>query len=142
MITALKAFAAGFASTLIFHQGVFLLLNLAGIIDRQPWIMDPVQPLGVPAVLSLAFWGGLWGIALWWIIRNYRGTARWLLALVLGAVLPTLVALLVVLPLKGGAFAAGGSIEVWMIALLVNAAWGIGTLLFMSLFEPRRRRLF
>ncbi|HRQ66242.1 MAG TPA: hypothetical protein PKZ76_15505 [Xanthomonadaceae bacterium] len=135
MPTVLKSFVAGFASTLVFHQGVFLVLNLLGVIARKPWVMDGVPPLGVPAILSLAFWGGLWGIALWWMIRGHKGTAQWGLALLLGAVLPTLVALLVVLPLKGGAFAAGGSITVWTIALLVNGAWGIGVVVFMKLIE-------
>ena len=57
--------------------------------------MTPVPPLGVPSVISLAFWGGLWGIALWLMIRGVSGPRHWLLAVVLGAILPTLVALLI-----------------------------------------------
>jgi hypothetical protein len=135
MPTALRSFLSGFASTLVFHQGLLLVLNLLGVVARRPWVMDPVPPLGVPSVISLAFWGGLWGIALWWLIRAHRGAARWLLAAVLGAVLPTLVALLVVLPLKGGAFAAGGSLQVWTITLLVNGAWGVGVVVWMQALQ-------
>ena len=66
----LKAFIAGFVSTLVFHQGVLWLLYAGGISPRAPWNMTPVPPLNIPAVISLAFWGGLWGIVLW-------GPDRW-----------------------------------------------------------------
>ena len=56
----LKAFIAGFASTLVFHQGVLLLLYAGGFSPRAPWNMTPVPPLNAPAVISLAFWGGVW----------------------------------------------------------------------------------
>ena len=58
----LKAFIAGFASTLVFHQGVLWLLYAGGFSPRAPWNMTPVPPLNAPAVVSLAFWGGVWGI--------------------------------------------------------------------------------
>ena len=60
----MKAFIAGFASTLVFHQGVLWLLYAGGFSPRAPWNMAPVPPLNVPAVVSLAFWGGVWGIVL------------------------------------------------------------------------------
>ena len=37
----LKAFIAGFASTLIFHQGVLWLLYAGGFSPRAPWNMTP-----------------------------------------------------------------------------------------------------
>ena len=63
-MTYLKAFIAGFASTLVFHQGLLWLLYTAGFSPRAPWNMAPVPPLNAPAVISLAFWGGVWGIVL------------------------------------------------------------------------------
>lgn len=134
MNTQIKAFAAGFVSTLVFHQGLIALLFVAGIVGRSPWSLDPVQPLGIPAVVSLAFWGGLWGIALYWMIRRQKGTGYWLAAGLLGALLPTLVALFVVVPLKGGGLAAAGNVMAWMIGFAVNAAWGLGCALLMRLF--------
>lgn len=56
-----RTFIAGFAATLVFHQGVLWLMYQAGTVARAPWNMAPVPPFGVPAVVSLAFWGGLWG---------------------------------------------------------------------------------
>jgi len=60
----LKAFIAGFVSTLVFHQGVLWLLYTGGFSPRAPWNMTPVPPLNAPAVISLAFWGGVWGVVL------------------------------------------------------------------------------
>ena len=127
MTRALQAFVAGFLATLVFHQGLLAVLRAAGATDRAPWSMAPTPPFGVPAVLSLAFWGGLWGIVLWGLIRTRRGRAYWGAALLLGAVLPSAVALLVVFPLKGLTW--DGSILVG--ALLLNAAWGLGVALAM-----------
>jgi hypothetical protein len=68
-MTYLKAFIAGFASTLAFHQGLLWLLYTGGFSPRAPWNMTPVPPLNAPAVISLAFWGGVWGIVLWALTR-------------------------------------------------------------------------
>jgi hypothetical protein len=54
-MTYLKAFIAGFASTLVFHQGL-LWLYTGGFSPRAPWNMTPVPPLngviGVRHVIS------------------------------------------------------------------------------------------
>jgi hypothetical protein len=132
-----RAFIAGFLATLVFHQGVFWLLYQAGTVGRAPWNMAPVPPLGVPAVISLAFWGGLWGIVLWLLVRRFTGIKRWIAAIGLGALLPSLVALAIVLPLKGGAFFAGGDPKVLVGALLLNGAWGLGVVVLMKLMPMR-----
>lgn len=133
----LRAFIAGFVSTLVFHQGLFWMFHRAGLIPQAAWNMAPVPPFGVPAVLSLAFWGGLWGIALWLLVGRAHGGRRWALAIGLGALLPSLVALAVVFPLKGGAFFAGGDPKILAGALLLNGAWGLGVALLMKLMKVR-----
>src|SRR5450631_1270173 len=101
MIT-IKAFAAGFLSTLLFHQGLMAVLHASGATPRKAYVMDPTAPFRIPQVISLAFWGGVWGILLWLLISRYQGSpAYWVWALVAGALAPTAVALLVVFPLKG-----------------------------------------
>jgi hypothetical protein len=138
-MTWLKAFLAGFLSTLVFHQGLLAILHAAGKTPRAPYSMEPTAPLGVPAVLSLAFWGGVWGILLWLAIGRFEGTPLyWLLALVFGAIAPSLVALFVVLPLKGQPAAGGGKAAVIVGALLLNGAWGIGVALLLRLLGVRR----
>src|SRR3546814_20802126 len=63
---------------------------------------------------------------------DLSGGTHWLLAVVLGALLPSLVALLVVFPLKGMAFAAHWDPKIWVGAALLNGAWGCGVALLMQ----------
>ena len=133
-MTYFKAFLAGFFSTLIFHQGLLAILHAAGVSPRAPYSTQPTAPLHVPAVLSLSFWGGVWGILLWLVIARFQGSATyWVLALIIGAIAPSLVALFVVLPLKGQPAAGGGSPALIVSALLLNGAWGLGVALLMRL---------
>ncbi len=124
-----KAFFAGFLATVIFHQGVFALLHAAGVVPVGAWNMTSVPPLGIPSVISLAFWGGLWGIILWLIIRNMVGAKYWIVATVVGAVAASAVALLVVFRIKG--IPVEGNMIVG--AAILNGAWGFGVALFMRL---------
>lgn len=117
------AFAAGFLATLIFHQGAIAALYAAGAIPVAPYPMTPTWPLGVPQVLSLAFWGGVWGLVLWAAIRNTRGLRYWGLCALIGAVGPTAVAMLVVFPLKGIPVDAVKIVG----GLIFNGIWGLGT---------------
>lgn len=139
MINALKAFAAGFLATLLFHQPVLWLLNVAGFVDRAPYSMVATSPLGVPSVISLAFWGGVWGIILLLVLDKHRGARYWIIAAVVGAIAPTVVAAFVIAPLRGQAL-GGDRVKLLIAGLLVNAAWGIGTAVFLELFRARRIR--
>lgn len=133
-------FGAGFLATLVFHQGTYLLLYLAGVLPDRPWSLQPVPPFGVPEVLSLSFFGGLWGIALaLCLARLGRPLAYWGFALLFGGIAATAVALLVVLPLKGvplGTLPPAAP----FIGFLLNAAWGVGTALFLQTVPATRRR--
>ncbi|HYC59083.1 MAG TPA: hypothetical protein VEK79_05905 [Thermoanaerobaculia bacterium] len=122
----LKWFIAGALAVPLLHQVVLALLNAAGVIARQPFAMTPTEPFGVPQVISLSFWGGIWGIILGLLlVRTKSARAFWLIAIVVGAIAPTLVAGLVVAPLKGQP--AGGDAKMFAIGLLINGAWGLGT---------------
>lgn len=88
----------------------------------MPWDFSPVAPLGVPKVISLSFFGGLWGIPLGLILEKLHGAKYWIAATVFGAIFPTAVAMLVVFPLKGITVV----MKMVIIGLIVNAAWGIG----------------
>lgn len=126
-----RAFIAGFLATLIFHQGIIGLLHAADPSVPAPFNMEPTHPLQIPAVISLAFWGGLWGVVLWVVVRGFRGAMQWAGAIVLGALLPSLGFWFVVLPLKGYSVMGGGDPKLIGGALLVNAVWGFGVLLIM-----------
>ena len=126
-----RAFVAGFLSTLMFHQAVVGLFYMAGLFPRVPWNLAPVPPLGVPSVLSLAFWGGVWGIPIWYLMRHATGTAYWMRAIVFGAIGPTVVAILVVSRIKMGDFSAASNVQFWVGGLIVNGVWGLGLAMLM-----------
>ena len=54
-------FIAGFLAVLIFHQSLWYLINLVGLIPlgRLAWSLDPIPPYDVLSVISKAFWGAL-----------------------------------------------------------------------------------
>lgn len=125
LIPLLFAFIAGFVATLVFHQPVFAAFHSAGVIDRKPYDLTPVPPLGVPSVISLSFWGGLWGMVMIPIIGRTSGWMWWVAAGVFGAILPTIVAAVVVAPLKKIKMPRTPAMAI--LGLAVNAAWGLGT---------------
>ena len=132
----LIAFVAGFLSTLIFHQGLLAVLHRAGASPRPAYVMKAVPPLGVPQLISLAVWGGVWGAALLPLLARWDSSwGYWVAWLIAGALLPSLVALFVVMPLKGMPVAAGGNPKLIVGALLLNGTWGLGTALLLRLFR-------
>ena len=95
----LLAFVAGFLAVLCFHQVALGLLHSAGIVPFAPFSLTPTEPLGVPSVLSASFWGGLWGLALVWVLARWGNSLVWLKAALFGGVALTVVALIGVFPL-------------------------------------------
>lgn len=135
-------FIAGFAATLVFHQLGLLALHFVGMTPNLPYNMHPVPPFRVPQVISLAFWGGVWGIA---FVLVERVIARspggyWVVAVVFGAVFPTAFSWFVVAPLKGLPVGYGFHFPGPLVALIVNGLWGLGTALFLCLTPRPVRR--
>ena len=129
------AFVAGFVAVLVFHQGMLTLLHAAGITPAAPFPMQPTKPLGLPAVWSLAFWGGVWGILFAIFDRLFpKGGAYWIRAILFGAIGPTFVAWFIVFPMKGLPQAAGWKPMDMLTGLMVNGAWGLGTAFFLRRF--------
>jgi hypothetical protein len=134
-------FIAGFLATLIFHQLTLALLWSIKLAPFGPFPMAATQPFGVPAVFSLAFWGGIWGIVFALIDGRFPARAAyWLTAFLFGAIFPSLVALLIVLPLKGKPMGGGWHAPLLITAFLINGAWGVGTGLILKLLSRRADR--
>lgn len=144
----LFGFICGALAVIVFHQGTVWVLHhqfplikaVTGAADAfrpatQGFSLRPVPPLGVPQVVSIAFWGGLWGILLAALIRWVRipdlmgGFVIGLLATLVGF---TVVAQMKGLPMWGG----GNSINIWR-AVLLNGAWGWGTAMLLRPFVLR-----
>lgn len=131
----LLAFLAGFVSTLVFHQGLLAILHRSGASPRAAYETTPTAPFGVPLVLSLAFWGGVWAAVLLPLLSRWNeGWSYWVAWLVAGAIAPTAVALLVVLPLKGKPI-GGGDPKLLVGGLMLNGAWGLGVALLLRLLR-------
>jgi hypothetical protein len=133
------AFVAGALAVPIFHQILLWILHAAGIVPIAPFNVAPTKPLGVPNIISISFWGGVWGVVFALTLpRWFSGSAYWVAALVAGGVVLTLVAMFVVRPLKMGGLPAN-LLGVFIIGFLLNAAWGIGWALLFHWFERMRR---
>ena len=66
-------------------------------------------------------------------MRKLFGLPHWLLATLFGAVGPSVVAMLIVFPMKGHPVDA----NIWVGALILNAAWGFGLALIMKFIHRR-----
>lgn len=141
MFAFIKAFIAGFVSTLTFHQGLLWIFVAAGLRSATVWNMAAVPPFGVPAVISLALFGGLWGMLLWLLVRNAQAAGYYVGAIIIGAIGPSLVYIFLVQWLKGTPMPdiiAGLSLAGVGMGLALNGTWGLGVALFMRIMHPPR----
>lgn len=128
-------FVAGLLAVPFFHQPVLALLHAYGVVAVAAFSIAPTQPLGVPAWLSASLWGGVWGVVMLLVLRWEAGKSQpWLKGLLFGGIALTTVALLVVFPLKGYGFDPKQLPGRFLIGFLVNAAWGVGTLILARTF--------
>ena len=121
-------FLAGALGVLIFHQGFIEILHLAGVLPHAPYSFSPTVPLQVPQVLSFAFWGGLWGMAMTFCLEALHSAERLWAAFLFGGIFPPLVGMLIVTPLKGGS-ADWTDWHRLALSFLINGVWGLGTAL-------------
>ena len=136
----ISGFAAGFLAALIFHQAALGLLWAGGVTPSGPFSMAATQPFGIPALYSLALWGGIWGILFAQFDKRFPSRAGyWFTAFLFGAVFPSVVALLIVFPLKGRPIGGGWHPPLLLTAFLINGAWGLGTGMFLKVFSRRTR---
>jgi len=133
-------FIAGFIATLVFHQGMVALLHAIDFARNGPFQMQATWPLGVPRFLSLAFWGGVWGIV-FVLAEPYfpRGAKYWLTATLFGALGPTLLSWFVLSPLRGNPVAGGWHLAAMSRGLILNGAWGLGTAAALWVMARARR---
>jgi hypothetical protein len=135
VMTLVMAFLAGLLATPVFHQVTLAILHAAGAVPFAPFNMAPTKPFGVPDWMSLSFWGGIWGVLFQLTLpRWFKGTRYWVAAIVAGGILPTLVFMFVVWPLKVGGMVPD-FIGFFIIGFILNAAWGLGWALFTLLFR-------
>ena len=138
LVPLILAFIAGALAVPVFHQALLWILHAAGIVPMAPFNMERTKPLGVPTIVSISFWGGVWGVLFALTLpRWFSGAGYWIAAPVAGGLALTLVFMLVVWPLKVGG-RPPQPLGLFIIGFLLNAAWGIGWALFLRLFESMR----
>ncbi len=132
----LIGFIAGALAVLVFHQGMILLLHLAGQLPNFPWSMRPTGPFAVPAIANSMFWGGLWGAAYMAVARFIPLGGDLLRGVVYGLLGPFLLGNGVLVPLfKGGAYFWGGDVKRMVLGALIGAAFGLGLALFLRVLR-------
>ncbi len=136
---AAMGFLAAAIAVLTFHQGMWELLHLAAIpgMGMPVWFpMDPVPPLGVPKLLSLCFWGGLYGVVFGLLMPKFT-LPLWLCGLITGFV-AVLVGLFIVPTIKGLPVGGGWVMLSWLRSFVINGCWGIGLGLILPFLLPTR----
>lgn len=128
--SVVSLFIAGFLATMIFHQAVAGLWYIIHLSPNPPYDFHPTAPFGVPHIWSLAFWGGVWGILYGWVENKFpSGALFWIAAIVFGAIAPTLVAFIVVAPLKH--LPINLALPRLIRGFEINGAWGLGVAAFL-----------
>lgn len=123
----LIGFIAGFLAVLTFHQGTIGVMNATGLLPNGPFRTNAVGPLGIPAFVNSAFWGGLWGIVIVLAMGRLKDhRLRVAVALLIGALGATAVGWFVVAPLKGLPIAQGWNPAAMWRGPLINGMFGLG----------------
>jgi len=133
---AVLGFAAAVIAVLTFHQGmweVLHLLDLPGLGMPPPYPIAGVPPWGVPRIISLCFWGGLYGAVFGLLLPRFTWPT-WLCGLITGLI-AAVVGLIVVPALKGLPIGAGWVPLSWVRSFLINGSWGLGLGLILPLLS-------
>jgi hypothetical protein len=135
------AFAAGAAAVLTTHQAVLWALHRAGWAPWPAYSLASTRPLGVPAVLSAAFWGGVWWAALDPLARRASTpSGTYARAALLGAVLPNAVGATLAALGRGQASAQSlgdaGRYKAIASAVAINALWAVTAAALRSATAP------
>jgi hypothetical protein len=112
---------AGAVSALTFHAFTWWLFYAIFGMGIPPYPMRP-NGFGVPLIISLAFWAGVWGIVMVLAAPRLK-QPFWIVCLIV-SVAASLVQIFVVPPLRGGAIST--DVIGWVRGFVINGVWGIG----------------
>jgi hypothetical protein len=126
---------AGAIAVLVFHQTTLQLLFWCGLAPQAAFRVAVVQPFNAPMVVSITFWGAVYGGLFAWL------TARFPRSVPVKAILAGLFAMLmswfVVRPLAGHPVAFGWEIVPMLRSAAACFMWGLGVTLILPLLLPR-----
>lgn len=141
-MTAVKGFIAGALSVITVMAAAWWLTRAAGYIPATAnplWSWTPaVAPFGVPRVINLAFWGGMWGLVLALIFRSLTGAGYWLAWILAGIIAVAGTAIFIVPTIKGEAIRALTT-ESLLRSAFLNGMFGFGAALWFMILGGTRR---
>ncbi len=137
-IRVILGFVAAVIAVFTFHQGMILLLRETGMLgipaSAKVWNFA-ANPNGVPAVLNLAFWGGLYGAVFGALAPRFTWPL-WLCGLLTGFT-AALVGFFIVATLKGQPIGGGWVLMSWVRSFTINGCFGLGLGLIYPLIARR-----
>ncbi|MBI1776265.1 MAG: hypothetical protein HYR63_13040 [Proteobacteria bacterium] len=130
-------FVAGFLSVLVFHQGANSIAYLLGWNPNPAYAMRAVPPLGVPQVISLAFWGGVWFSVFAAVSSRLpqslrSGAGFFIAAIVFGGLFISTFNWFVLAPLRGQALGNGFVLVNMLRGMTYNGIFGLGGAVWMT----------
>lgn len=129
-------FLAGALAVPLAHHPVMAIFYAMRIAPYRPYSFEPTKPLGVPQVISLSFWGGVWGLVLGLALTQIKTPSIWwIAALVFGALAPTIVAGIILRIKRSPIKPTPGLV---ICGFVVNAAWGLGAAVIYKLLNAWR----
>jgi hypothetical protein len=135
-------FTAGFFSALVFKQMIQWVFWQLGLAPLGPYIFTAAPPVDVHAALAPAVWGGAWGalLALAQCYFSRNDYWYWATAFGFGAVLPSLVTLLITIPLEVKFYGGSWHWSLLVSTILSNGVWGFGTAGILNLAMVKELR--
>jgi hypothetical protein len=127
---------AGALAVLVFHQTTLQIFFWIGWAPRAAFRVALVPPFNVPLVVSITFWGAVYG-GLFGLLMPYVKGPLWLKGICAGLCAMTL-AWFVFLPLMGHPSAFGWQAWPMLRSFVAYQMWGIGLSLVLPLLHPRR----
>ena len=113
--TIVAGFIGGCLSVLVFHQLFIWAMTQAGWMKATVYSTRAIPPLGVPQIVSQAFWGGLWGIVFAFVVPRLPAPFDGILGGFLSSLVTT--------PLIQAVFGLGVMVFVALICKLFNWKW-------------------
>lgn len=132
----LTGFCGAVISTLTFHQAMWSLLFFAGLM-RPPFPLT-TNRFGIPLLVSICIWRGLWGAA-YGAANLWRLKPAWLSGLLFGVFVGAWE--WVSGFLRSGEWALSQPKWLYLMqVLLVNGFWGLGLGMILAVLSARTRR--
>jgi hypothetical protein len=126
---------AGAISVLIFHQTTLQIFFWLGLAPQAAFRVGHVPPFNMPMVLSITFWGAVYGGVFGLLMPRMRGPI-WLNGLFLG-LCAMLISWFVFLPLNGKPMAFAWHAWPMLRSCVAYGVWGLGVGMFLPMMHPR-----